>query len=65
MFLFYLEFALCLLFTIILYFKYSLKKTSLWIGFLVITIWFLNFIIAVIVPFDILLVKKIIKKYKK
>lgn len=57
MFLFYLEFSFCLLFTIFLYHKYSAKKTNIYIGLLVMTTWFLNFIIAVIVPFDILLVK--------
>jgi hypothetical protein len=53
-----LEFSLCLIFTIFLYFKYADKKTSYWICFLTIFVWFLNFLVAVVVPFDILLVNR-------
>lgn len=58
MILFFTELIACLCFTIYLYFSYADKKTKHWIGILVITVWFLNFLAAVVVPFDLLLVKK-------
>lgn len=57
MLLFYIELIGCLIFTIYLYFRYAEKKISAWIGILVIGTWFLNFLPAVLVPFDLLLVK--------
>ena len=62
MLLFYTELIACLIFTIYLYFKYAEKKISAWIGILIISTWFLNFLPAVLVPFDLLLVK--IPNYK-
>lgn len=60
MLLFYIEAALCFIFTLYLYFRYAMKRVRHYIPFLVITVWFLTFVTAVIVPFDIFFVKKII-----
>jgi len=57
MLLFYIELLTCLIFTIFLYFEYAEKKISAWVGILVIGTWFLNFLPAVLVPFDLLLVR--------
>ena len=56
MLLFYIEAALCFAFTLYLYFKYAMKRVRGYIPFLVISVWFLTFVTAVIVPFDIFFV---------
>jgi hypothetical protein len=56
MFLFWFESILCLIFTIFLYYIYAMKNTRTYVSFIVISVWFLTFVTAVIVPFDIYLV---------
>lgn len=56
MIIFFIEALFCFLFTVLLYFKYAMKNTRLYVTLLVISVWFLTFLTAIIVPFDIYLV---------
>ncbi len=53
MYLFLLEAILCLIFTVILYYRYSAKNVPLYVDILVIAVWYMTFLTALIVPFDI------------
>jgi hypothetical protein len=53
MYLFLTESAICFIFTVYLYFQYAAKGLPLYIPFLVISVWFMTFLTAFIVPFDI------------
>lgn len=56
MLLFHIEAGICLLFTIYLYFRFAMKGLRTYVPILNIMVWFLIFSMAVLIPFDLLLV---------
>lgn len=48
-----LEIFVCLLFSVFLYYFYIKENTSILVAVLTITLWFFNFILVVLLPFDI------------
>ncbi len=53
MYLLIIQAILCLIFTIYLYFRYAARNLKSYVTFLVILVWYLTFVTAVLVPFDI------------
>ena len=53
MFLLITQAVLCLIFTIYLYFRYAARNLKSYVTILVIWVWYLTFVLAVLVPYDI------------
>lgn len=56
MLLFFIEALICFAFTLYLYFRYAMKGLRPYVTVLNIGVWFLTFLTAVIIPFDLQLV---------
>jgi len=61
MYLLITEALLCLIFTIYLYFQYAARNLKSYVTILVIGVWYLTFVLAVLVPYDIYYVNTYIK----